>query len=153
MVSAGDRIRLSLNKGTDREGVVTGVTGSMLRVRWSSKEETSVVPAPGTITVLGRSRPKASRPGRKAAASMKKATGTRTSATKKATSSKAPSKKGGTTTRASAGKLVAKRAPSKKSTGTTSKSGTAKRPAPTKRGAAKKTGAARSSTASRRPSR
>ena len=108
MVSVGDRIRLALNKGTDREGVVTGVTGSMLRVRWSSEEETSVVPAPGTLTVLGRSGPKASSPGKKAAPSTK--AGTRTSATKKVTSSKAPSKTGGTTTRASAGKLAAKKA-------------------------------------------
>ena len=36
MVKVGDRIRLSSNKGAYREGVVTGVTGSMVRVRWSS---------------------------------------------------------------------------------------------------------------------
>ena len=39
-------------QGPDREGVVTAVTGSLVRVRWSSAEETTVVPAPGTLTVL-----------------------------------------------------------------------------------------------------
>jgi hypothetical protein len=52
MVEVGDRIRLSSMKGPDREGVVTAVTGSLVRVRWSSVEETTVVPAPGTLTVL-----------------------------------------------------------------------------------------------------
>jgi hypothetical protein len=52
MVKVGDRIRLSSMKGPDRDGVVTAVTGSLVRVRWSSEEETTVVPAPGTLTVL-----------------------------------------------------------------------------------------------------
>jgi hypothetical protein len=52
MVKVGDRIRLSSMKGPAREGVVTAVTGSLVRVRWSSEEETTVVPAPGTLTVL-----------------------------------------------------------------------------------------------------
>ncbi len=51
MVNVGDRIRLSSMKG-HREGVVTAVTGSLMRVRWASDEETTVVPAPGTLTVL-----------------------------------------------------------------------------------------------------
>jgi len=52
MVNVGDRIRLSSTKGPDRDGVVTAVTGSLLRVRWSSEAETTLAPAPGTITVL-----------------------------------------------------------------------------------------------------
>jgi hypothetical protein len=52
MVKVGDRIRLSANKGADREGAVTGVTGSMVRVRWPSGEESTVIPAPGTLSVL-----------------------------------------------------------------------------------------------------
>ena len=52
MVEVGNRIRLSSTKGPDREGVVTAVTGSLLRVRWPSEEETTVIPAPGTLTVL-----------------------------------------------------------------------------------------------------
>jgi len=48
MVEVGDRIRLSSMKGPSREGLVTAVTGSLLRVRWLSGEETLVAPAPGT---------------------------------------------------------------------------------------------------------
>ena len=54
MVNVGDRIRLSSTKGPDRDGV-TAVTGSLVRVRWPSEEETTVVPAPGTRTVLATS--------------------------------------------------------------------------------------------------
>ena len=52
MVEVGDRIRLSSMKGPGREGLVTAVTGSLLRVRWLSGEETLVAPAPGTLSVL-----------------------------------------------------------------------------------------------------
>ena len=52
MANVGDRIRLSSMKGADREGIVTAVTGPLVRVRWSSDEETTVIPAPGTLTVL-----------------------------------------------------------------------------------------------------
>ena len=55
MLRVGYRIRLSSGKGPDREGVVTALVGSMLRVRWSSQEETIVSPAPGTLTVLASS--------------------------------------------------------------------------------------------------
>jgi hypothetical protein len=47
MVNVGDRIRLSSGKGPDREGAVTVVTGSMVRMRWPSGEETTVVPGTG----------------------------------------------------------------------------------------------------------
>jgi hypothetical protein len=52
MVEVGDRIRLSSMKGPGREGLVTAVTGSLVRVRWLSGEETTVAPAPGTLSVL-----------------------------------------------------------------------------------------------------
>ena len=52
MVEVGDRIRLSSMKGPSREGLVTAVTGSLVRVRWQSGEETMVAPAPGTLSVL-----------------------------------------------------------------------------------------------------
>jgi len=51
MVKVGDHIRLSSMKGPDREGVVTAVTGPLVRVRWPSDQETTLVPAPGTLTV------------------------------------------------------------------------------------------------------
>jgi hypothetical protein len=55
MLRVGYRIRLSSGKGPDREGVITAVIGSMLRVRWPSQEETTVIPAAGTLTVLDSS--------------------------------------------------------------------------------------------------
>ena len=59
--------RLNALKGPDREGVVAVVTGSMVRVRWPSEQETTVIPAPGTLTVLsstGDQAPMALRPER-----------------------------------------------------------------------------------------
>ena len=56
MVEVGDRIRLSSMKGPGREGLVTVVTGSLVRVRWLSGEETTVAPAPGTLSVLAAAR-------------------------------------------------------------------------------------------------
>ena len=89
MVKVGDRIRLSSGKGPDREGVVTGMTGSMLRVRWPSEQETTVIPAPGTLAVLassGDQAPPAGRPKRaatkKAATSKKSSSAQRTASTK-----------------------------------------------------------------------
>jgi hypothetical protein len=85
MVNVGDRIRLSSTKGPDRDGVVTAVTGSLLRVRWPSEEETTVIPAPGTLTVLAAS-DAVNTPGpTKKAARKKAATATKTTIGKKAT--------------------------------------------------------------------
>ncbi len=93
MVNVGDRIRLSSMKG-HREGVVTAVTGSLMRVRWASDEETTVVPAPGTLTVLTAGRGAPQRAAKKnegavkgGAAASKKAAG------KAATSKNRPTKK------------------------------------------------------------
>jgi hypothetical protein len=33
---------------------VTGVTGSLLRVRWSTGEESTVVPSMGSLAVVGK---------------------------------------------------------------------------------------------------
>jgi hypothetical protein len=90
MVEVGDRIRLSSMKGPGREGLVTAVTGSLLRVRWLSGEETLVAPAPGTLSVLAPGRAVPQKGARKSAA--KNTTG----ATKKKMASKsAPPKKSG----------------------------------------------------------
>jgi len=88
MVKVGDRIRLASTKGPDRDGVVTAVTGSLLRVRWPSEEETTVVPAPGTLTVLAASDAVKETPhtkkaaGKKQAARKKSATATKTASGK-----------------------------------------------------------------------
>ena len=88
MVKVGDRIRLSSTKGPDRDGVVTAVTGSLLRVRWPSEEETTVVPAPGTLTVLEASDAVPDGAGTKKAARKKADTATKSSSGKKATPDK-----------------------------------------------------------------
>ena len=90
MVEVGDRIRLSSMKGPSREGLVTAVTGSLLRVRWLSGEETLVAPAPGTLSVLAAGKAVPQNGARKSAA--KNTAG----ATKKKIASKsAPPKKSG----------------------------------------------------------
>jgi hypothetical protein len=92
MVKVGDRIGLSSTKGADRNGVVTAVTGSLLRVRWPSGEETTVAPAPGTLTVLAAAGAmKATAPTKKAGGK-KSATATKTTSGKKATPDNAPSR-------------------------------------------------------------
>ena len=90
MVKVGDRVRLSSTKGSDRAGVVTAVTGALIRVRWSSEEETTVIPAPGSLTVLAAGRV-APQKGRKKSVARNTA-----GATKKNIASKsAPPKKSG----------------------------------------------------------
>jgi electron transfer flavoprotein alpha/beta subunit len=123
MVKVGDRIRLSSGKGPYRDGVVAAVTGSMVRVRWPSEEETTVIPAPGTLTVLtpsGDQAPPAVRRER--------------SATKKAAPKKTTAKKAGT-----------KKSTTSKTTATAKKDGTKKTTGARKGGTKKTTGAKRSS--------
>ena len=104
MLKVGDRIRLSSGKGSDREGAVTAVMGSMVRVRWSSGSETTVIPAPGTLTVLAASGARAPKK------AVPKKAATKTGA-KKATAKKAAAK-------TAAKKATAKKAATKKSSGT-----------------------------------
>ena len=137
MVKVGDRIRLSSGKGPDREGVVAAVTGSMVRVRWPSEQETTVIPAPGTLTVLassGDQAPPAVRPER--AASKKTATSKQSTTSQKTASAKRDATKKSTTSKKTAS---AKRDATKSST-------TSKKAATGKRGATKKTAGAKRSS-------
>ena len=56
MVAIGDRVRVESAKAPPREGVVTAVAGPMLRMQWASGQESTLVPAPGSLTVLGRAK-------------------------------------------------------------------------------------------------
>jgi len=85
MVNVGDRIRLSSMKGPDRDGVVTAVTGSLLRVRWPSEQETTLAPAAGTLTVLAPTETVRETPPTKKAAGKKKATEPKATSAKQAT--------------------------------------------------------------------
>ena len=56
MAVVGERVQISSKKVGEapRDGVVTGVTGSLLRVRWSTGEESTVVPSMGSLAVVGK---------------------------------------------------------------------------------------------------
>jgi hypothetical protein len=110
MVKVGARIRLSSGKGPDRDGVVTAVTGSILRVRWPSGDNTMVVPAPGTLTVLASSGDKASAAAGKRVATKQaaKKAPTKKAATSKAATRKAAPERGATKHTASAKKTATK---------------------------------------------
>jgi Domain of unknown function (DUF1918) len=71
MPEVGDRVRVESSKVGQavREGVVTEVLGHLLRVRWSSGEESTFTPGPGSVTVIGKTR---TTPSKKTAASTKK---------------------------------------------------------------------------------
>jgi len=54
----GDRVRIAPMKvgGSPREGVVTGVVARLLRIKWSTGEESTVAPGPGSVAVIGKVR-------------------------------------------------------------------------------------------------
>ena len=56
MAVVGDRVLVPSTKvgESPRDGVVTGVTGSLLRVRWSTGEESTFVPSMGSLAVVGK---------------------------------------------------------------------------------------------------
>ena len=56
MPDVGDRVRVQSTKvgGASRDGVVTRVIGRLLHVRWSTGEESTIVPAPGSMAVIGK---------------------------------------------------------------------------------------------------
>lgn len=75
MVQSGDNIEIRSQKtgNPPRRGVVTGMSGRLLRIRWEDGEESSIVPGPGTLNVLGpqrktnRKKPTRKKPTRKKA--------------------------------------------------------------------------------------
>ena len=58
MPTVGDRVRVASTKvgQAPRDGVVTGVIGQLLRIKWSTGEESTVVPGPGAVAVIGKAR-------------------------------------------------------------------------------------------------
>ena len=56
MPEVGDQIQVvatKVNQAT-RSGIVTDVRGRMITVQWATGDQSVFVPAPGTLTVLGR---------------------------------------------------------------------------------------------------
>lgn len=98
MPVVGDRVRVLPNKAGQptREGVVTTVNGNLLGIRWSRGEETSLIPGPGSVTVIGKVR---------AAAAKKTSKGTGVSAAKSVKTTKpSPVKKAGKAAKKSKGR-------------------------------------------------
>jgi hypothetical protein len=63
MPAVGDRVRVASMKvgQMPRDGVVIGVTGHLLRIRWSTGEESNIVPGPGAVAVIGKVRTSSSK--------------------------------------------------------------------------------------------
>jgi hypothetical protein len=116
MADVGDRVEM-LSKGGSRQGVVRRVSGTLVTVDWDTGGQTTVIPAPGVMSVIG-----GRRPAKKATSAKKKAA----PATKKKA---APAKK----------KAPAKKAvPAKKKKAPAKKTAAKKKKAPAKKTAAKK---------------
>ena len=58
MADTGDRVQVASTKvgQAPRDGVVTGVIGSLLQVKWSTGEESTFAPKMGSLSVVGRAR-------------------------------------------------------------------------------------------------
>jgi hypothetical protein len=56
MPEVGDRVRVPSRKVGEapRDGVVTGVTGQLLRIRWSTGEESTMAPGPGSLSMISK---------------------------------------------------------------------------------------------------
>ena len=54
MPVVGDRVRLDARKvgAVTREGEVVGVSGPLLTIRWSTGEESTMAPGPGSLAVI-----------------------------------------------------------------------------------------------------
>jgi hypothetical protein len=58
MPTIGDRVRLASTKvgQAPRDGVVTGVNGALLHIKWSTGETSLLMPASGSIAIVGKAR-------------------------------------------------------------------------------------------------
>src|SRR5205823_3186735 len=97
MAVVGDRVEV-LSKAGTRQGVVTRVSGALVTVEWDTGGSTTVIPAPGVMSVIGGGRKAAARKApakKKAAPAQKKAAQPKKKAPPKkaAAKKKAPVKK------------------------------------------------------------
>ena len=58
MADVGDRVRVLSTKAgqVPRDGVVMAVSGRLLRVKWSTGEESSFIPGAGSLAIIGKAR-------------------------------------------------------------------------------------------------
>jgi hypothetical protein len=76
MPDVGDRVSVQSKSGS-RLGVVRSVSGALVTVEWDTGGQTTVIPAPGVMSVVGGRRPAAAKkkaaPAKKAIPAKKKA--------------------------------------------------------------------------------
>jgi hypothetical protein len=65
MAQIGDRVEATSPKPGRRSGVVTGVNGAMMTVRWDTGVESALIAAPGVLRVVGHQAPGGRRSGAK----------------------------------------------------------------------------------------
>jgi Domain of unknown function (DUF1918) len=75
MAAVGDRVQVPSKRvgQAPRDGVVTGVSGGLLRVTWSSGEESTITPSMGSLVVVGKVKARAKKGAPPAKALSKKA--------------------------------------------------------------------------------
>lgn len=135
MATVGERVHVASRKlgQPPREGVVTAVSGRLLRVKWSTGEESTIIPGAGSVSIGGkpkvstRTRPpisaaKVTRSAKSAKVAKVTKTAKVTKIAKKAVPAKrvvaarkaAPAKKAVPAKKAPAKRAVAKKAPAKR---------------------------------------
>ena len=96
MADVGDRVEVLSKSGT-RQGKVTRVSGALVTVEWDTGGQTTVIPAPGVMSVIGARAAKKAAPAKKKKAPAKKAAPAKkkaaTAKKKKAPAKKVPAKK------------------------------------------------------------
>jgi len=99
MAVLGDRVQVPSKKvgQAPREGVVVGVSGSLLTVRWSTGEQSTIMPSMGSLLVVGKARGRGAPGARATTSSAKKAASpaTRAAGAGKGPAAKKTSSKGG----------------------------------------------------------
>jgi hypothetical protein len=104
MAGVGDRVQVPSKKvgQAPRDGVVTGVSGGLLRVKWTGGAESTISPSMGSLVVIGKVKarvkkgdPKAKAPGKKAAKAPAKKAAKGLARAKRAGATKSSSKRSG----------------------------------------------------------
>jgi hypothetical protein len=100
MADIGDRVAVA-SKGGSRSGVVTGVSGAMVTVRWDTGGETSLIPGPGVLSVVN--------PGSTAATKKRSAASSQSDSAKRPMGKKAAPAKKPATKESSSGRTAGKK--------------------------------------------
>jgi hypothetical protein len=63
MPDVGDHVRVVSTKvgQATRDGVVTAISGTLVRIKWSTGVESTIVPGPGSLELVGHEQPSPSK--------------------------------------------------------------------------------------------